>query len=1166
MISLSKNLKNIAALFIFQIKNFSVHSLSKIVISILLLSQSISFSQNKNLEKVKLQLKWYHQFQFAGYYTAKLKGFYEENGLDVELIEGNKDNQPIKSVLTKKADFGISDATVIQKKMSGIPLVLVSSVFQHSPHVLISLKEKNIKTPFDLSGKKIMLSDDQGGAQIKAVILKEGINIDSIEFIPHSYSLDEFLQNKVDAISVYLTSDVVNLKLKGIEVNVINPVDYGIDFYGDAIFTAESQAKENRDRIKKFKAASSRGWKYALTHQDEIIDYILNLESVKQRKITKEQLKLEAEQISKLIDANTVEIGHINFNRVENIAKIFADLKLAPSNYSLEGFYFSEDEKSNEKALRLVIIILTVVSVIIIITFIWISQLKRIVNKKTRELKDSSDKLFKSEELFRAIAETAEDIIEVLDLNGLRLYVSPSLNNLLETKDNLIGTYSFQEIHADDQEKAKNVIKEILITGKSQRCEYRIITSSLKIKYVEAQASLVLTKENKPERLVVVIRDISDRKNQEQTIIASEQRFRSVWDNSTVGMRITDENGIIIDVNNAYCDLVLLTREELIGQFFNVVYKLSDEKNNLKALESYRKRFSQGEVPEKVETKIVLKNYKEMTVEFFNRFFSDVAGKKYLVSVFLDITERKRAEIKFKKIFEEANDAIFIMDEDIFIDCNPATERIFNVTREQILQRKPYDFSPEFQNDGRLSKEKALEKINLALNGEPQLFEWVHKKFDGVLFDAEVTLNKIEIEGKQMLQAIVRDISERKQVEKIQSTLLAISEATKSSENLDILYLKIHESVKKLMNADNFYIALYDDLTNLISFPYFVDEEDTTPKPRIPKKGLTEYVLRSGIPTLATPEIIKLLEDNGDIERIGSLSLDWLGVPLSIKNKCFGVIVVQTYKQSTRYTEIEKNILTFVSSEIAMAIQSKKADEEIRKTTEKLKELNVSKDKFFSILAHDLRSPFHGLMGYSQILYEDYESFTDEERKNFINTIHYSLRNLFKLIENLLEWSRVQTGNIQFQPIKVNANEAVQNSINVLISNAIRKKIQIENLVPSNIYVKADSKMLQSVLDNLISNSIKFTNQNGEISIRSRENENYIEFTVEDTGVGMTKEDIQKIFRIDSHHSTKGTDEEKGTGLGLILCKEFIEKNNGKISVESIKGKGSKFIFSLPKF
>ncbi|MGE5411825.1 MAG: ATP-binding protein, partial [Clostridiales bacterium] len=421
-----------------------------------------------------------------------------------------------------------------------------------------------------------------------------------------------------------------------------------------------------------------------------------------------------------------------------------------------------------------------------------------------------------------------------------------------------------------------------------------------------------------------------------------------------------------------------------------------------------------------------------------------------------------------------------------------------------------------------------------------------------------------------------------------------ISEAVNSTDDLHNLYKSLHQIVKELMPAENFYIALYDPDFDILSFPYYADKYDEAPEPRKLKKGLTEYVLRTGKDILVNEAVDTALREAGEIELVGKPAPIWLGIALKLSGKTIGVMAVQDYENEKAYGEQEKQLLIFVSEQIASAIDKKRQEEALLRFTEELQisrdmleerasefarlsellaaseielqELNASKDKFFSILAHDLRSPFNGLLGFSNILVEDLDSLSKEEIKNFVTQIHGSAKTLFNLIENLLQWSRLQSGKIQCQPIKLDVSDVVNDVISVLIGNAIRKNISLKSEMAPYTFVYADQNMSYSIIQNLTANAIKFTDNGGEVRISAAEKEDFYSISISDNGIGIKAEDMQKLFRIDVQHTTLGTAREKGTGLGLILCKDLIEKQGGSLSVESFYGKGTTFNFTLPKY
>ena len=243
----------------------------------------------------------------------------------------------------------------------------------------------------------------------------------------------------------------------------------------------------------------------------------------------------------------------------------------------------------------------------------------------------------------------------------------------------------------------------------------------------------------------------------------------------------------------------------------------------------------------------------------------------------------------------------------------------------------------------------------------------------------------------------------------------------------------------------------------------------------------------------------------------------------------------------------------------------KRVGDSLKESSEELKLLNATKDRFFSIIAHDLRSPFQSLLSSSELLATEIESLSHEEIILVSIGLNDSLRNLYGLLENLLHWSLMQRDMLEYKPVNLNLNDIVNKIIRMSNQSAKKKNIFLSNNVDTGTFVYADFNMLHSVIQNLIINAIKFTQTEGRIFVSSIEKDGFVEVSVRDTGIGIEPEKSSKLFNFNMISTTNGTAGEQGTGLGLPLCKEFIERNDGKIWVESEVGKGSKFIFTLRK-
>lgn len=268
--------------------------------------------------------------------------------------------------------------------------------------------------------------------------------------------------------------------------------------------------------------------------------------------------------------------------------------------------------------------------------------------------------------------------------------------------------------------------------------------------------------------------------------------------------------------------------------------------------------------------------------------------------------------------------------------------------------------------------------------------------------------------------------------------------------------------------------------------------------------------------------------------------------------------------ESARMVKDDDGSILYFEGMVEDITARKNVEEQIRKINDSLKQAITTRDLFFSIIAHDLRNPFNTILGFSNILWNEATKLENEAITQYAGIIRSSATQAHRLAENLLEWAKIQNGQMPFQPRGFLLNTVIQSELSAVSTSALQKMITMSCRVEDSIGVFADENMVAAVVRNLISNALKFTGANGEVEITATERNNMAEVSVSDTGIGMTNAEMMKLFRIESVSTTVGTQNEKGSGLGLLLCHEFITKNGGTIRVESEAGKGSTFIFTLP--
>ncbi len=291
---------------------------------------------------IKVQLRWKHQFQFAGYYMALHKGFYKEAGLNVTLIEGDSSTNVVKTVLSKDADFGISNSSLVLDYMSKKDVVMIGAIFQHSPNILLAKKE--FKSPGDLVGAgKIALMGGDQDVELKAMFIKEGVDLAKVKFVPKERHLEDLLESKVAAMNAYISNEPFLLAQNKIDFSIIDPRTYGLDFYGDTLFTSNELYKKEHKTVSDFRKASFKGWEYALRNIEESVEVIQKHYNTQNK--SKEHLIYEANTLKKLINPDFIEVGHSNQGRWNHIVEAYKEFGLVKHSRNLDDFFYVQDKE-----------------------------------------------------------------------------------------------------------------------------------------------------------------------------------------------------------------------------------------------------------------------------------------------------------------------------------------------------------------------------------------------------------------------------------------------------------------------------------------------------------------------------------------------------------------------------------------------------------------------------------------------------------------------------------------------------------------------------------------------------------------------------------------------------------------------------------------------------
>ena len=609
----------------------------------------------------------------------------------------------------------------------------------------------------------------------------------------------------------------------------------------------------------------------------------------------------------------------------------------------------------------------------------------------------------------------------------------------------------------------------------------------------------------------------------------AESIYRTFFEKSGVAIIIIEDDMTISFANTQFENLYAARKEEIEG-----IIKWTDfvHKEDLEFMQHYHilRRIDPQAAPDHYEFRMINKLNQ---MKYIVNTEAVIPGTKKSIASLIDITDRKIAEealneseAKFRTLFESASDTIILVDRDRFIDCNQKTLDMFGCSREEFLAANPQKFWPEFQPDGKPTSALVIEAIKSALRGDISTFEIKYCRYDGTLFDSELTFTIVKLSGKKYLQAIVRDITERKITE------IALKEG-------EAKYRTLFESAIDTIILINNELIADCNLATLKMFRGTREQLIGNPTwefmPEFQPDGLLSK-------DMAKEKIQKALKGE-------TLFLEWRFI------RCDGSIFD---------AELTFNTITLKGEKYFQAIirditERKQAAEQMKKLTQELERSNTDLAQFAYVASHDLQEPLRMVTSFVQLLQHRYQGKLDKDADEFISYAVDGASHMQRLINDLLKYSRVGTHGKTLE--STNFNIVISHALSNL-SKTIKENDAIINIdhLPT---ISADYTQLVQLFQNLISNAIKYhSKKQPEILIKAINKGDFWLFSVRDNGIGIDKEYIDKIFTIFQRLHNKS--KYPGTGIGLSICKKIVERHGGRIWVESKPGQGSTFYFTIP--
>ncbi|MFS2005039.1 PAS domain S-box protein [Duganella sp. CT11-25] len=1085
-------------------------------------------------EKVSLQLKWRHQFQFAGYYAAQDQGYYRDAGLDVTLLEARPSQDPLQNVVDGRAQYGVGNSTLLLARGMGQPVVVLASVFQHSAAVLLRRLGADGK-PVPWPGSRVMLAPSD--TELTVMLKQQGVRLDTLHQVAHSSSFDDLAEGRVEAMSAYVTEAPYVLDRLNLSYELQSPRSQGLDFYGDVLYTTESELREHPARAQALREATLRGWRYAMAHPGEIADLI---RARYPERHSREHLMFEAQRTAPLLEQGLIELGYSNPERWRALALAYSEQGMLPADFKLDGFLYQPPADS--ALLRYSGAMLGGLLLLVSLTGAW--RLRR----QAAALRAARAELGSAERMAGFALEGSGAGMWEWRIDSGTLKLSPRYCELLGYDPGAFHP-TLEEwqtyVHPDDRARVERTIRDYLASSGGDsgqiRSEHRMRAGDGSWKSVLARGMIIeRDAAGRPLRAAGTMADISER------AAAEEARMWAVVDATPGAALIADKGGRVRHANPA-CARCFGYEGAMTGRS---VEQLAPEamRSNGRA----RELFSRPNLPGRVLCAIRADGSSFPAMVHISPV--ELAGQDLVIMTLRDMTQRQRAEEalqasseRYRQIVQTAAEGIWMTNaDDRTTFVNPTLAQMLDYEVEQMMGRAMTDF---MDDAGRALLKQHLQH---RLSGEASQGDVCFLRRDGSSVWCLLSTTVINSDAGHYAGtlAMLTDITARRQAE---GALRDSSQRLASIFNAvtnGLVMVDGHGAVIERNAAAARMLAHTEDLAG---------------------DGLWQGVREDGTPYDGASHPVRLALVTGISVRDVVMGLarpdgarHWLSVnaePIPDQSGAVQLVVASLTDITDR--KRGEDALRELNEHLEERVAIRTGElEHARQVAE---EANQTKGQFLANMSHEIRTPMNGVIG---MAYLALKTELDPRQRDYLEKIRFAGEHLLGIIDDILDISKIEAGKLEIEQVDFALDHVIQTLTTVVAPKAASRDLElVYDLDPTLPRVlRGDPLRLGQVLINYANNAIKFS-EKGRIEVRVRQvvgdaHGCLLRFEVSDCGIGLSEAEIDKLFQSFQQADTSTTREYGGTGLGLAICKQLAQLMGGEVGVRSRPGQGSTFWFT----